>query len=291
MKFSIITPSFNQLPYLKRCIASVADQSGIDIEHIVIDGGSADGTVEFLQEYTARQPATDNYKLTFSSEVDEGMYDALNKGFARSSGDIFAWLNCDEQYLPGTLAFVRDWFIAYSKADLLSGGALLIRPDGSLLAFRKAFPLRRHYITISHLYNLSCGMFFRRRVWERGIHFDTSFRNLGDQDWVMRLLKDGIKAGCTDHFLSAFCFTGQNLSQSEQALSEEQRLRAQHLLIQRMRCPLNLVRWAEKVLRGAYHQKPFDYAVYSEEEPFSRERFHIQKASFRWPGVQRGVSK
>ena len=284
MKFSIITPAFTQLSYLKRCVASIADQKGVDVEHIVIDGGSTDGTVEWLME-TAGQQKANNYHLAFFSEADEGMYDALNKGFDEASGDIFAWLNCDEQYLSGTLSFVRDWFVDHPEADMLSGSALLIRPGGELLAFRKAYPLRRRYLEASHLYNLSCGIFFRRRVWEQGLRFDASYRYLGDQDWVMRLLQNGVRAGCTSRFLSAFCFTGQNMSQSEKARSEESALRDRRPVWARLfRIPLNLLRWSEKVLRGAYCQRPFDYAVYPDGNTLSRQPFHIKKASSKWPG-------
>jgi glycosyltransferase involved in cell wall biosynthesis len=274
MKFSIITPSLNQLLYLKRCIASVADQSGMEIEHIVIDGGSTDGTVGFLQQYTGDQ-------LSFISEADGGMYEALNKGFDRASGEICAWLNCDEQLLPGTLTFVRDWFSVRPAKDLLSGGALLIRPDGSLLASRKAYPLRRCYISAAHLYNLSCGMFFRSRVWDRGIRFDSSFRNLGDQDWVERLLQTGIQVGYTGRFLSVFCFTGQNLSRNENSRIEEQELSGGYPAW--IRGLLNLLRRLEKAMHGGYSRRPVDYAVYSDEQASVRQRFHVEKPSFKWP--------
>jgi len=302
MKFSIITPSFNQLDYLKRCVASVADQEGVDVEHIVMDGGSTDGTVEWLERYTqeirdqrskssrqcegpnAQQPVTNNYQLTFMSEADDGMYDALNKGFSRASGDIFAWLNCDEQYLEGTLSFVQDWFSKESRADLLSGSAVLIEPDGSLIAYRKAYALRPNYISTSHLYNLSCGLFFRRRTWASGIHFNSSYRNLGDQEWMLRLLQDGVRARYTRRFLSAFSFTGRNLSQSETARDEARRLVDQlPSIVRGLRIPINLFRWMEKALSGSYCQPPFDYAVYPDAEADRRETFQVEKASFRWP--------
>ena len=283
MKFSIITPSLNQLPYLKRCIASVADQQEADVEHVVIDGGSTDGTVEWLKEFSGRKIAG-NYHLSFVSERDAGMYDALNKGFARSSGDIFAWLNCDEQYLTGTLSFVRSWFADHPEEAMLSGSALLIRPDGALLAFRKAQPLGLCYVETSHLYNLSCGMFFRRHIWEQGIRFDATYRNLGDQDWVMRLLKNGVRTGCTDRFLAAFCFTGQNMSQREEARIEKQKLHDQcPVWARQLRYPLNLMRWSEKALRGGYCQRPFNYAVYPDDSTGERKTNNIKKASSQWP--------
>src|SRR5205809_81991 len=90
-RVSVITPSFNMLEFLKRCHRSVADQ-GVHLEHIVMDGGSSDGTAEWL--------AGSDVSL-WQSASDAGMYDAVNKGLQLASGDILAYLNCDEQYLPG----------------------------------------------------------------------------------------------------------------------------------------------------------------------------------------------
>ncbi len=157
------------LPYLKRCVSSVRDQGLSGVQHIVMDGGSTDGTVEWL----STQPG-----VTTMSERDGGMYDALNKGFERSNGQIFAFLNCDEQYLPGTLKFVSDYFDAHPGVDALFGNALLMRPDGTHVAYRKTIPPRWPYILASHLYLLSCAMFFRSRVFADGHRFDTRYRIL-----------------------------------------------------------------------------------------------------------------
>jgi len=96
MLFSIVTPSFRQLDWLKRCVRSVADQS-VEHEHIVQDAGTGPQLDEWVG---ASSPAR------LFVERDKGMYDAVNRGFARASGEIFAYLNCDEQYLPGALAAV-----------------------------------------------------------------------------------------------------------------------------------------------------------------------------------------
>ena len=92
--FSVITPSFRMLNWLKLCAASVADQHGVTFEHIVQDGG----TGAELDEWARTQPS-----LRCFQERDQGMYDAINRGIKRATGDIFAYLNCDEQYLPGAL--------------------------------------------------------------------------------------------------------------------------------------------------------------------------------------------
>src|SRR5437016_13801244 len=91
---SIVTPSYRSSAWLKLCIASVADQA-IQIEHLVQDNRSDDGTLDWL----TRDP-----RVKAFVEKDQGMYDAINRGLRRASGEILGWLNCDEQYLPGALA-------------------------------------------------------------------------------------------------------------------------------------------------------------------------------------------
>jgi len=97
VQFSIVTPSFRNSTWLKLCIASVADQQGVELEHIVQDSCSDDGT----QDWLPRDP-----RVKAFIEKDAGMYDAVNRGFRRAAGDILAYLNCDEQYLPGGLATI-----------------------------------------------------------------------------------------------------------------------------------------------------------------------------------------
>lgn len=328
MKISIITPSFNQLGYLKRCVASVADQvapeaqrseigdqrsvnlssdlcrltsgsaSQIHVHHHVQDGGSTDGTVEWLERYaqeiggrrsedSSRPKASglmpNAYSFSFFSEKDEGMYDALNKGFDRASGDIFAWLNCDEQYLEDTLVTVARKWEENPSLDLLSGSLLLIRPEGTLLARRQALPLRADWIEAAHLYNLSGGLFFRRSVWKRNIRFDTSYKNLGDEEWVLRLLTSGVCAACIKEPLTAFCFTGANLSRQPGAEEEKRRLRRQHAASLPAKIYRNGCRRLEKLRSGAYNRPALDYAVYTSQNLNTRTFFHVEKAPFRWP--------
>src|SRR6266446_4518865 len=109
---SVVTPSLNMVGYLERCVASVADQEGVRAEHLVMDGGSRDGTVAWL----AAQPS-----LVSEIRRDNGMYDAVNRGFRRARGRIIAHLNCDEQYLPGTLATAIKYFDTHPNVDVLFG--------------------------------------------------------------------------------------------------------------------------------------------------------------------------
>jgi glycosyltransferase involved in cell wall biosynthesis len=105
MKVSVITPSLNQCSFLARTARSILSQQGdFQLEWIVVDGGSTDGTPEFLRG-TAADP-----RVRFSSQPDHGQADALNRGFTQATGDIIAWLNADDLYLPGALAKVSDGF-------------------------------------------------------------------------------------------------------------------------------------------------------------------------------------
>src|SRR6266567_1943602 len=100
MRFSIITPSFRSSGWLKLCLASVADQL-VPVEHIVQDAGSDDGTLDWLPQ---------DKRAKVYVEKDQGMYDAINRGLRRAKGDVLAYLNCDEQYLPGSLAAIASFF-------------------------------------------------------------------------------------------------------------------------------------------------------------------------------------
>lgn len=273
--FSIITPSLNMLGYLKRCCASVADQKGATFEHIVVDGVSADGSVGWLSR---------NKQLVSIVQTDQGMYDAINKGLRLATGDIVSYLNCDEQYLPGTLRLVRAYLCQHPDVDILFGDALLTRPDGSLIAFRKGYQPRWFYIQSSHLYVLSCTMFIRRRVLDDGLRFDRRFKVIGDQELVIRLLRQGYRARHMHRYLAAFTMTGHNLSMETRAARERKELwRTVPRWVRCLALPLNVARLVEKALSGAYWQNmPLEYEIYTDGEAAQRRVFRSRRATHRW---------
>jgi len=275
MDFSIITTSLNMLPYLKLAAASIADQPGVSVEHIVADAVSSDGTPAWLENREG---------IICIIEKDKGMYDAINKGLARAQGDILAYLNCDEQYLPGTLAFVKEYFKNHPEVDVIFGDLILIRPDGSLVAFRKGYRPSWRYIVTSHLYVLSCTMFFRRRVIEAGHYFDTRFKAASDAHFVVNLLRGGYHARHIKKYFSAFIMTGKNLSTDAQALKEQKELLNIAPAYLRWGKPvMNAIRLTEKCLSGAYFQKkPLQYSVYIKENDTRRTAFSSDHPSFRW---------
>ena len=275
MDFSIVTPSFNMLPYLELCAASIGDQEGATFEHIVVDGASSDGTVKWLEQHPG---------IKSISEKDNGMYDAVNKGLRMANGQFLAYLNCDEQYLPGTLAFVKDYFQKHPNVDVIFGDMVLTRPDGSLIAFRKAYQPRWFYILAAHLYVPTCTMFFRRKIIEENFYFDLSFKANADADFVVRLLRRPFRLKYVREYLSAFTMTGKNLSSDTVAHDESARmLEEAPFLVRKTRPVLNALRLTEKYLSGSYFQKkPLDYAVYTRDNGIKRNRFSEPHPSYKW---------
>ena len=104
-KVSVITPSYNQAEYLPVCLRSVANQSYANVEHIILDGGSTDGTQAILEQFQQSDE-----RLKFSSGPDGGQGDAVNKGFAQASGDIIAWINSDDYYWDENVFYLYSRF-------------------------------------------------------------------------------------------------------------------------------------------------------------------------------------
>src|SRR5450432_2378309 len=167
MKFSIITPSFRNSDWLKLCIASVADQKGVELEHIVQDSCSDDGTQDWLPH---------DQRVKAFIEKDAGMYDAVNRGYRRATGDILAYLNCDEQYLPGALAAVRDFFEKNPNVEVAFAGTIVTDGDGKYLCHRHSLLPHPRYAWLRFSV-LTSSTFIRRRVFhERGLCFDPTWR-------------------------------------------------------------------------------------------------------------------
>ena len=284
MRFHLVTPSFNQLDYLKRSVASIRDQAinGLELHQEVIDGASTDGTVEWLK----------GEEVPHISESDEGMYHALNKGIdrmdadsARQSDTVFAWLNADEQYLPGTLKTVADYFSAHPTVDVLCGDALVLDENGALITYWKSLPLRRAYLHVGTLYNLTCAMFFRARVFANGLRFDQKLKAVADLVLVNQLLHQGAKSACLSRYLSAYTYAPENISNQRHAVEERLRyLRSQPFGQRLVVNPLaRLCRAGERLIRGARRQAfPLTYEVYTDDLDH-RTVFTSDRVAALWP--------
>lgn len=274
-KISVVTPSYKQLPWLKLCVASVADQQGVTVEHIIQDAQSGPDLEEWVRQ---------NSKAELYVECDSGMYDAINRGFARTSNDIACWLNSDEQYVEGALAKVARYFEAHPEIDVLFGDALLISNTGALLSYRRTVAPNMRHIHASHLNTLSCATFVRRSVLDRGFNLDTRWRAIADAVWIVSLLKAGIPMAVLNEPLAIFTITDKNLGQTSLAFSESKLWHAETSPESRLLGPFHVV-WHRltKLLSGAYWPRSVSTRLYTLASPEKRVSMEASHIGFRWP--------
>ncbi len=179
-KVTIVTPSFNQDPFLEATIRSVLEQDYPNIEYMIIDGGSTDGSVAIIERYASRL-------AYWQSRKDKGQTDALNQGFSRSTGDVLAWLNSDDLLLPGAVSAAVKQLIAHPEAGMVYGNCLLINAEGCKIGDFPAAQtdlkrLRRGYVHIPQQ-----AAFFRAELWREVGPLDDSFYFAMDYDLWVRL--------------------------------------------------------------------------------------------------------
>lgn len=269
---SIVTPSYNMLPFLQRCVASVRDQ-GVSLEHVVMDGGSSDGTPAWL---------TGNPDLVGRSEKDKGMYHALNKALALSRAPIVGHLNCDEQYLPGVLRRVIDYFASHPEVDFVAGDFLIVDPSGDFLAYRKAFQPRWFYFFSNYLYTNTCTLFYRRKVIE-SVSFDESYKSIADVIFVANVIRRGFKGVHLPGYTAAFVYSGANLSLNPVSDAEKKRHGTTLPLWFRLVKPVFfLLYYLEKWIHGNYREGAnLSYALFTEDSPQARRVFRVARPTFR----------
>lgn len=274
MDFSIITPSFRNSEWLKLCVASVADQQGVTLEHIVQDAGSDDGTLDWLPQ---------DKRVRAFVEKDSGMYDAINRGLRRASGDLLAYLNCDEQYLPGALAAVKDFFAAHPEVEVVFGDVVVVDAGGQFVAYRKVVAPSLRHVQVCHLPVFTCATFFRRSLLDRHqLFFDPQWRDVGDAVWALGVLEKNVRVAVLRRYTSAFTRTGQNMNFLPNAIREKAALRAVAPLWAQALGPLWVVRHRlAKWRHGCYRQAPFQYALYTLGQSGRRTAFEVAHPVFR----------
>lgn len=182
MKVSVITVCFNANSVIAACLDSVASQTYPNIEHIIIDGASTDGTLETLARYP--------HITTLVSEPDTGIYNAMNKGVARATGDYLYFLNADDMFLaPNTLEVAMETIKTLPDTDVVYGGLHVREKNGNCFVFQPPAPEEAPdfliYGCLPHQATLA-----RRSVFERTNSFDESYRIFGDYDWFLKIFAD-----------------------------------------------------------------------------------------------------
>ena len=301
--FTIVTPSFKQLDYLTCCIASVADQEGVKVEHIVQDAGSP-GIEEFAEKTAERllgkyggEMVTNletfellhlrtphGYSLRIFKEKDSGMYDAVNKGLKKATGKICAYLNCDEQYLQGTLKAVQEFFENRINVEMVLGDVIVVGADGDAICHRKMVKPGLAHTWTCHFGALTAGIFFRENLLNEGLLFDTSYRVASDAEWFVRVLRSGKKIEPLRKTTSTFMESGENLGLSSKAKEERERLDASApLFFSKLRILWVIVHRFKKLISGAHRSEDVAYEIYLPKS-YERKTFYAKRLRTTWPG-------
>jgi hypothetical protein len=283
MDFTIITPSFGQLDHLACCIASVADQEGVEVEHIVQDGGTK-GFADFAKQMSQQWPNRNGYQRIMVSEQDGGMYDAINRGLKRAKGKVCAYLNCDEQYLPGVLSMIWAFFQNNHSVEVVLGDVIIVGTGGKAICHRRMVKPGLAHTWTCHFGALTAGIFFREKLVNEGLLFDTSYRAASDAEWFVRVLQSGKKVKPLGKTTSTFMESGENLGLSLTATEERARLDASAPLYFKVLRPVwVLVHRVRRLWSGAHRSEDVTYAIYLPKQSV-RKVFTAKRLRTTWPG-------
>jgi glycosyltransferase involved in cell wall biosynthesis len=200
--FTIITASLNRAPMLAEAIASVEEQGVADIEHIIVDGGSTDGTAELL----ARHPA-----LRVIREPDRSVYDAFNKGLRMATGKVIALLNSDDLFAPGALAAVAKEF-ENPDVDVVTGAAEIFAGANVVEKIDDPGERRLEWGNITLGNPLPNARFYRRALVEQTGEFDIRYRLASDRDWLLRMLRKGAREAVIPMLVYRYRRHGESLT-------------------------------------------------------------------------------
>jgi glycosyltransferase involved in cell wall biosynthesis len=184
-KISIVTPNYNMAPFLEQTICSVLNQGYPNLEYIIIDGGSTDGSVDIIRKYESQL-------AYWVSEPDQGLYHAIQKGFERSTGEIMAWLNSDDIYHYGALSIVAEIFSSISQVQWLSGTPTCIDTKGRtvLVAPLRVYSRYMFLTTNKFEWIQQESTFWRRSLWvQAGGRLSSEYALAGDFELWMRFFR------------------------------------------------------------------------------------------------------
>jgi hypothetical protein len=211
-RISIVTPSYEQGHFLERTLYSVVNQHYPALEYIVQDGGSSDGTTAVLRRFEGA--------LThWVSERDGGQGDAINRGFAHTSGEIMAYLNSDDLLLPGSLAFAARYLADHPDVDAVYGQRLIVDEADHVIGAWVTPPHDDDMLGLSNVVPQET-LYWRRSAWDRVGGMDASFQFALDWDFLVRLRDSGARIVRVNRYLGAFRAHGRQKSQAELAVGD-----------------------------------------------------------------------
>lgn len=211
-KITVITPTYNQGKFIQDTIDSVLNQGYPNLEYLIMDAGSTDDTIKILQKYANQ--------IKWVSEHDKGQADAINKGLKRATGDIIAFINSDDYYLPGTFNEVARVFTEYEKIAWVTGNYCIVSEDKKIIQphivqYKNIFRKRSgpHTLRLTN-YIAQPSTFWRKKINEDIGYLDSSLNYAFDYDFWMRLI-DNYPHKCINRPLSAFRIHNHSKSGTE----------------------------------------------------------------------------
>ena len=182
MKISIVTPTLNRADYLSECIESVVNQKYDAVEHVIVDGGSTDGTIELLRSMTAKY----GDRIRWSSQPDRGISHAVNRGFQMATGDVIGWIGSDDKLADGSLAKVAQCFLENPPALWLYGSFFILDGQGKFMRMKKAEPFNyRKFLRSGYI----CGpsVFVRKDFAQKAGPIREDLECAMDFEWCLRM--------------------------------------------------------------------------------------------------------
>lgn len=214
---SIVSPSYNQVHYLEQTLRSVLEQDHPRIEYIVIDGASTDGSVEIIKRYTGRGGvALPLHKIDYwVSEKDSGQAEAINKGLARATGNIVAWLNSDDFYFPGAITSAVKAFKLYPEAGLVYGDTVAVDEKGEFIHFPKYDQWQLEDLLTFNIIGQPA-VFMRRDVLLKAGFLDPSYHFLLDHQLWIRMASHAPMVYVPERWAAGrFHESAKNIAQAE----------------------------------------------------------------------------
>lgn len=213
-KISLITPSFNQGNYLEETIVSVREQGYPNLEYIVIDGGSTDGSVDIIRKYS-------NFLSYWVSEADKGQSEAINKGFKLATGDVVGWINSDDILLPCALRKVGAFFNTVNMSAC-SGNEVCLNEKSQIIGHKRFLPLSAEWLlTIGNFSQPT--VFWKRELFDVVGYLDENLHYAMDYDFFLRI-SSVVEIGHIDDYLAAFRYHRRqktaNLPKGNQEVAE-----------------------------------------------------------------------
>lgn len=225
-KISIVIPSLNKVDYIKKTLQSIFNQDYPNLEVIIQDGNSTDGTVEVIKKYAGKYPKI----IKWESKKDEGQADAINKGFKKATGDVFAYINADDIYEKGALKKVEGYFARNPDTLWLAGRGRVIDKDGreiaKLVTFYKNICLKLNFYFLLLIFNFlyQPSVFLSRKAYEDYGPF-VGEKYVMEYDLWLKLGKESMP-GILSSYLSGFRLTSEGFSASafRHILSEDYKI-------------------------------------------------------------------